>query len=92
MVLSIGDKGQQRNLAGALNRLSQLALVHGTGSSGAAGQNLGPLRQETAQFRGVFIVDVLHFVHTEGADLTALTAAGTLSIHSHNRETSFSWA
>ena len=33
----VGDKGQQRDLTGALDGLSQLALVHGTGAGGAAG-------------------------------------------------------
>ena len=51
----VGDEGQQRDLTGALDGLGQLALVHGAGAGGAAGQDLAPLRQEPAQLGRVRI-------------------------------------
>ena len=74
---SIGHVGQQGDLAGALDGLGQLALMHGAGAGGAAGQDFGPLGSEPAQLGGVLIVDALHLVHAEGADLAALAAAAS---------------
>ena len=73
---SVGDVGQQGDLAGALDGLGQLTLMHGAGAGGAPGQDLAPLRGVAAQLGGVLVVDALHLVHAEGADLAALAAAG----------------
>ena len=59
--------------------------MHGAGAGGAAGQDLGPLGSEPAQLGGVLVIDALHLVHAESADLTALAAAGSsvITFHSH---------
>ena len=72
----VGHVGQQSDLTGTLDGLGQLALMHGAGAGGSAGQNLGALREETAQLGGILIINVLDFIDTEAAHLTALTAAG----------------
>ena len=75
----------QRQLTEAIKRARQIALLHSAGAGGAAGQDLGPLRSEPAQLGGVLIVDALHLVNAEGADLAALAAAGSsvITFHSH---------
>ena len=80
-MFSIGIGDNRSDLTSLLDGLGQLTLMHGAGAGGPAGQDLGPLRQETAQLGRVLIVDVLDLVHAEGADLAALPAAGrSLSI------------
>ena len=51
----VGDEGQQHDLTGALDGLGQLALMHGAGAGGSAGQDLAPLRQVPAQLGRVRI-------------------------------------
>ena len=70
----VGHEGQQRDLTGALDGLSELTLVHGAGAGGPAGQDLGTLRDKAAQLGGVFVIDILAFVRAELADLAALAA------------------
>ena len=53
----LGDEGQQSDLTGPLDGLGQLALMHGAGAGGSAGQNLGPLGNEAAQLGGILVVD-----------------------------------
>ena len=63
--------GQQSQMTSSLDRLGQLALMHSAGTRHAAGQDLGPVADIFAQLSSVFIVDVLDFVHTELANLSA---------------------
>lgn len=67
-----GDEGQQSDLTGALDRLGQLTLMHGTGAGGPAGQDLGALGNEAAQLGGILVVDIFALVNAELADLAAL--------------------
>ena len=69
---SVGDVGQQGDLTSPLDGLRQLALMHGAGAGGSAGQNLGTLRDEAAQLGGVLIINVLALLGAELADLAAL--------------------
>ena len=73
---SVGDVGQQSDLTGPLDGLSQLTLMHGAGAGGTAGQDLGTLRNETTQLGGVLIINALALLGAELANLTALVAAG----------------
>ena len=70
----VGHVGQQSNLAGALDGLRQLALMHGAGAGGSAGQNLGALGYKAAQLGGILVVDGLALLSAELADLAALAA------------------
>ena len=69
---SVGDVGQQGDLTGPLDSQGQLALMHGAGAGGPAGQDLGTLRQETAQLGRVLVINALALFSAELADLAAL--------------------
>ncbi len=59
---------QESDLAGALDRLGQLALMHGAGTGGAARQDLAALGQVAAQLGGVLIINISRLVHAELAN------------------------
>ena len=80
----VGDVGQQSNVTSTLDSIGQPTLMHSTGASGTTGQDLGTLRHEALQLSNILVIDVLHLVDAEGANLTALAAAGALlSVLSH---------
>ena len=83
----LGDIGQQGKLAGPLDGLGQLALMHGAGAGGPAGQDLGALGNEPAQLGGILVINVITLVHAELANLLALAVHGTsrsvFTFHSH---------
>src|SRR5436190_7429304 len=68
---SVCDVRNQRNLAGALERRLQLALVHRTRARDPARQDLPALRHEGAQQLDVLVVDVVDLVRAELADFAA---------------------
>ena len=84
----VGDVGQQSDLTGPLDGLSQLTLMHGAGAGGPAGQDLGALGNKPTQLGSILIIDELALVRAELADLTALAAHGTsgsgFTIESHD--------
>src|SRR3954447_3697207 len=66
---------QQRNVARALERYGQLALVFGTGARLATWLDLGALRQVAAQAVDLLVVDQHGLVGAEGAHLPAAPVA-----------------
>lgn len=72
---------QQRNVARALDSDRHLALMLGAVSGNTARKNLPTLRNEPAQLACIFVVDVIHLVHAEGANLFARAAASVTSDH-----------
>src|SRR5271168_283982 len=52
------DVGQQRQEAGALDRLRQFALLAGGDGGDAAGHDLAPFREEAGQQANVLVVDL----------------------------------
>jgi len=71
------DKGKEGNMARALDRSGQRALVFGTGAGLAARLNLATLGNVTAEMREVLIVDLFDAIHTKGANLAARAEAAT---------------
>lgn len=65
------DEGQQRHMAGTLDRRREAALVLGTGASAPPRENLAALGNETLQSFDIFIVRHANAVCTEGTHLTA---------------------
>src|SRR5207247_5613606 len=61
----------ERDLARALDRRLQLALVHRAGAGDAARQDLAALRHEWADQLDVLVIDVVDLVRAELADLAA---------------------
>jgi len=60
-----------------LNGDGQLALMARTGTDHTPGHNLRTLGNVPAQLGDILIINLLHLIHAEGADLAAgLTAAG----------------
>ncbi len=71
----LGRVRQQRDVAGALERDGQLALVPGAGAGLAARLDLGALGQVAAQAVDLLVVDLDGLVGAEGADLAAASVA-----------------
>src|SRR5205823_2041825 len=73
---------KQRQHAGAFQRHGESALVPGAGPGFATRLDLAALRDVAAEPSQVLVVDLLHAVHAELADLAAViaavVAAGTL--------------
>src|SRR6478736_10241589 len=80
MSFSVCDVRDQRNLAGALERRLQLALVHCTRARDPAREDLPALRHERAQQLHVLVVDVVDLVRAELADLAAAEHRPALSL------------
>ena len=72
-----GGEGQQRDVPGSLNRHGQRPLVPGAGAQLPARLDLAPLREVAAQARNVLVVNDLHVVHAERADLATRHIAAT---------------
>src|SRR5258706_13007372 len=70
-MVSIRHIGNQRELARALDRRLQFALVHGAGAGDAARQDLAALGHERSQQLDVLVVDIVDLVRAELADLPA---------------------
>src|SRR5262245_17076151 len=70
----------QRDLARALDRRLQLALVHRAGARDAPRQDLAALRDERADQLDVLVVDVVDLVRAELADLAAAEERAALSL------------
>src|SRR5258708_14297374 len=62
---------QQREEAGALDRLGQLSLVAGRGAGDARRNNLAGLVDEVLQHLDVLVVDPLHLLGREAAELAS---------------------
>src|SRR5262245_1526184 len=67
----VGYVRNQRDLARALDRHLQLALMHRARAGNAPWQNLAPLGHERRQQLHVLVVDVVDLVRAELADLPA---------------------
>ena len=66
-------------MTGTLNGHSQLALMAGAGAGHSARQNLRALRNITAESGHILIINILHFIYTESANLlAAFTAAAAV--------------
>src|SRR5690606_31291758 len=65
------DVGQQAQVAGALDRLGQLALLLGRNGGDAAGDDLAPLGHEALQQAHVLVVDPRRVLGRERAGLAA---------------------
>ena len=78
--LSVSDVGQQSDLTGTLDSGGQVTLVSCAGTGGTAGQDLATLRQVTAEFAGVLVIDAGHLIHAKCANLSALAGANTLFV------------
>src|SRR5712692_150604 len=65
----VGGVGKQRDVAGALERDREAALVTGTGSGHAARKNLAPLADKAAEARDFFVIDQMDLLDAEVADL-----------------------
>src|SRR4051812_30259893 len=70
----------ERDLAGALDRRLQLALVLGAGSGNAPRQDLAALGDERPDQLHVLVVDVVDLVRAELADLAAAEQRAALSL------------
>ena len=68
----VSDEGHQRNLSGPLDGHPEGALVFGADAGAAARLNLSPLRNEPPNLVNLFVIDVLHVLYAEGANLTAV--------------------
>src|ERR1700761_2692543 len=66
---SLHDVGQQTEEAGALDGLSQFALLLGRHRGDAGGDDLAALGNEALQKLGVLIVDLRRALAREGASL-----------------------
>src|SRR4051812_37302439 len=78
--ISLGDVRNQRDLARALDRGLQLALVHRAGAGDAARQDLAALRHERPDQLHVLVVDVVDLVRAELADLAAPEQRAALAL------------
>lgn len=56
-------------MTGALNRNRQLTLMARASAGYSAGQNLCSLRDKTAQFCDILVIDGFNFVYAEAANL-----------------------
>jgi len=84
-----GGKGQQRNIARALDSFRQLTLMIRTGTGNTARRDLTTLGNEIAQRTDIFVIYSRFLVSTETANFaTAKTPArsttGTISSKSHD--------
>src|SRR3954452_19740274 len=70
----------ERDLAGALDRRLQLALVLGAGARNAPRQNLAALGHERPDQLHVLVVDVVDLVRTEFADLAPAEQRAALAL------------
>src|SRR4051812_30655621 len=70
----------ERDLAGALDRRLQLALVLGAGAGNAPRQDLAALRHERPDQLHVLVVDVVDLVRAELADLAPAEQRAALSL------------
>ena len=93
-IVSITDKGKQRNVTRSFDRFRQLSLMLRASACHSAGQNLRALRNELAQSCDILIIDLLDLFRAEYADflssaISAVRASRSLfSIHCD--ETSYS--
>ncbi len=87
--ISVGHVGQKSDLAGALDGLGELTLMHRAGTGGTTGKNLTALREETAKLRGILVVNESGLVHAELANLSATTGLRIVLIKRHGSGTSF---
>src|SRR4051812_11673603 len=78
--LSVRHVRDQRNLAGALERRLQLALMHRARARDAPRQDLPALRHERAQQLHVLVIDVVDLVCAELANLAAAEHRPALSL------------
>ena len=84
-------------MPGALNRNRQLTLMARASAGYSAGQNLCSLRDKTAQFCDILVIDGFNFVYAEAANLfaafastrTAVIALGSITV-CHNGNLLFS--
>jgi len=65
-----GRKGQQGNVAGALNRLGDLTLMGGTISGDSPRNNLPPLGNKIAEIANFLVIDFQAGVSTKATALT----------------------
>src|SRR2546421_4841082 len=65
----VGGVGQQCDVAGTLERDREPALVTGAGAGDTTRKDLAPLADEAAKTRDFLVVDQMHLLHTEVADL-----------------------
>src|SRR5690606_1326187 len=72
--------GQERHLAGVLDRLGDLALLLGVVAGHPPGTDLGPIRHEATQQVGVLPVDVDHLLAVEDGHLLLDAAARVLGL------------
>jgi hypothetical protein len=84
-----GRKGQQRNIARALDSFRQLALMIRAGPRDPARRDLAPLGDEIAQSTDIFIIYRRFLVGTKTANFAAAktpagSATGTISSKSHD--------
>jgi hypothetical protein len=63
-----GDKWQQSQMPRPLNGGRQGALVSGAGAALTPGGDFTPIRYIGAQYRRVFVVDILNLIPTEETD------------------------
>ena len=63
--------GQQSDLASALDRQSQFALIFCRDAGDARGQDLAARREEALQESGIFVIDLHAAIGKEGADFAA---------------------
>ena len=81
----ISNVRQQRYLTGALDRLSQLTLMHRAGAGSPTGQDLAAVGHVPFQLRGVFIVDIRAFIHAELANFSPLAVLRIVLIESQGQ-------
>ena len=78
-------------MTGALDCHSQLTLMARASAGYSAGQNLCSLRDKTAQFCDILIIDGFDLIYAEAANLLAAFASGPLRRSAEIRAHSHSW-
>ena len=84
MLKSVGHVRQKSDLAGSLDSLSELTLMHSANAGSTTRQDLAALGHVTAKLGGVLIVDEGSLINTELANFSALAVLGIVLIESQS--------
>ena len=67
--LLVGNVGEKRHLASSLDSYGELSLVKSAVAGNTSREDLCSLRDELSELSGILVVDIVHFILAEDANL-----------------------